>query len=366
MTHTVAHFPKILDDETLSSLILRLARRHSATAHELCKLLWPNIEFWTRDIDGTISDASLRTLSVSTGIPYTELRQATLKDLSVAFGSDASMQGCVPGILPIGIYHRVRRRYGQQYCHECLAQNPPYLRRVWRMEFAICCPEHGVMLNDCCPSCGAPFIPHRKLALIQRQCHHCGASLCEAVKKQAPDMAVALYLTIFAKLRQVPGAVAHYGIELPRPPYPQLADVDPLEFISGVRRLCRLATCEAMSESDRRTRSTSFWAFQRVEPRANAMSIVARWLDGWPNTWLDWVATKGLTKCQLNWGYGPFPSWISTQVSRIPDSGFPLQPNRAKPLTRLSVLRRRFTVRKDYREARAALLLRRATLRDMR
>jgi hypothetical protein len=365
MTTAIAHFPTRMHDETLSSLLIRLSRRHSATAHELCKLIWPDIEFWTRDIDTSISEASLHEISKSTGVPIEELSKSTLRRLSFLHAGETLPQGCIPGILPVGIYHRVRRRFGQQYCPDCFAQNPPYLRRIWRSEFAICCPVHGILLNDCCPSCGEPFIPHRKLALVSLRCHRCGDALCQKSREPVPALAAALSHKILELQQGLSGATQdEMGQVEDLSCADQFSGVEPLDFIDGVRRLCRIAIGKKASDPGRRSLAKSVWQYKRVSQRAQALYVVARWLEGWPRVWVDWVISKGLTRRQLVIGFGPFPDWISSAVLLVPDSGSPLRLNRAKPLTRLSQLRKKFKVRREYREARAELLLRRATMHD--
>ncbi len=64
MKAALAHVPVPRPGETFSSILLRLARNHAASAHELCAMLWPGFQFWTRDIDRTASDELLEAVKV--------------------------------------------------------------------------------------------------------------------------------------------------------------------------------------------------------------------------------------------------------------------------------------------------------------
>src|SRR5207237_2020459 len=74
----------------------------------------------------------------------------------------------------------------------CLAQEPAYLRRRWRLAACVACPIHGVRLRDACPSCGAPFVPHRHHALLNRTCHDCGKPLLAGTMHPSSRTTIAL------------------------------------------------------------------------------------------------------------------------------------------------------------------------------
>jgi TniQ len=98
-------------------------------------------------------------------------------------------------LMPLSIFHRTRRAYGQQFCPLCLNEDKtPYLRRRWRLALAVVCAQHGVLLQDRCGSCGSPLVPHRAdmhtastfpQRNTLRQCGHCRGSVVAAAE-QAP------------------------------------------------------------------------------------------------------------------------------------------------------------------------------------
>jgi TniQ len=93
--------------------------------------------------------------------------------------------------MPVGVYHRTRRRFGLQYCPDCLAEDgEPYYRRRWRLAFMTVCERHAVPLRDRCPWCGAAVNFHRgemgdyrKFAVTSLTlCYACGHDLRESVE----------------------------------------------------------------------------------------------------------------------------------------------------------------------------------------
>ena len=361
MTTCVTHVPSIQYGEALSSFLLRLARNHSASGHELCTLLWPRFQFWTRDIDRTASDALLDEVAQVTALSRDVLERATLRKVVKAMGFREWIHGCQRGILPIGVYHRVRRRFGQQYCPECLAEKPAYLRKLWRIEFMMACPRHKILLRDSCPICDAPFIPHRNHALTKAQCHRCGSSLTTGASAKPSDAAAKLQQTALAALTNslddtppAMGTSATDGFG-----WPVFADAGNAAFLDGVHRLCRLAAraSDALPHVSGRSR---IWTLLRTPERAEVMTRVGHWLSGWPDEWVRWAGIADMTQHYLEDEYGPLPDWIKSATTQLSYSHGSV--NILRPRQKLS-FRQLHTEHKSvaaYRQARASLLLKKA------
>ena len=96
-------------------------------------------------------------------------------------------------LMPLGIFHRTRRTYGQQFCPVCLTDDKtPFLRRRWRLALEVVCAQHGVLLQDRCGSCGSPLAPHRgdmhatstfPQRSTHRRCGHCRCSVVASAVK---------------------------------------------------------------------------------------------------------------------------------------------------------------------------------------
>lgn len=174
---------KPLEDELLSSWLVRLARAHGLRLHTFCDLAWRRKAIWNRDIDKSADEEILRVLSEKTATPIERVRQTTLAAYEGWLYEKHNPYGNTNWILPLGVYHRLRRRRGLQYCPRCLrSDGEPYFRRRWRLAFMTVCETHGVLLLDKCQRCGAPVNFHR---VEPRQesiecCFRCGFNLNKA------------------------------------------------------------------------------------------------------------------------------------------------------------------------------------------
>jgi hypothetical protein len=142
--------------------------------HTLADLAMPGIPVWNRDFDRNASIIALRQLSRNLSIPVRSLRGATLQSYVGRVFATLPQRGFVPWLVPLGVYHRTRRR-GLPYCPLCLRESP-YYRLEWRLAFLTACRVHRVQLLDRCPACAATVNFHRNVAARQliTQCHQCG------------------------------------------------------------------------------------------------------------------------------------------------------------------------------------------------
>lgn len=154
--------PKPQEDELLSSWLVRLARANGLKLHTFCDIAWPHKAIWTRDIDKSADEEVLTILADKTATPLNLVYKTVLKAYEGRLYEKHNSSGNTKWILPVGIYHRIRHRYGMQLCPRCLADDAePYFRRRWRLAFVTVCEIHGNMLIDRCPTCISPIIYHR-------------------------------------------------------------------------------------------------------------------------------------------------------------------------------------------------------------
>lgn len=347
MTRKLGLLPRPQEDETLSSFLIRLAKNHSATPHELCAIAWPEIQFWTRDIDLTASDTLIAHVARSTDISCTSIHQLVLQDLTGHLGRRPNKNwGLQPGILPIGIYHRTRRRHGQQFCVDCLNTNPPYLRRLWRLEFVTACATHGTRLSDACDECGAPFVPHRNNSMMARQCHQCQSPLTNKDNHPSNKNALAIQQFLINLV---------YDTNSDPKPHWKTTNISatPEEWLSGIRSLCRLLTFLADGHGLHPRRPGTKWSFLRVEQRERIISVVSTWLDDWPISFLQWAKKYNISQERLK-DYGPWPPWIHNEIVLFPSR---THTRKRKPIISIKKLRRKHGNTASYRMARAKLLL---------
>lgn len=338
-------------DQTISSFLLLLARNQSSTPHELCALVWPEHQFWPRDIDRTANDALIAAVARLTTVSAARLRAMTLRGLVEAMGRTPTSAGIQQGILPVGVYHRMRHLHGQQFCPDCLNLNPPYLRRTWRLEFVSACPVHQRRLLDACPACDAPLIPHRQNSLLDRRCYKCNGALVGTNPVEASARAMELQRVM---LQLIGEGTAD---ELATWATSWTTQAQSSELFDGVRRLCRLLKYCADGGDLHPRRPGLKWDFLRVNQREAVLASVSTWVSEWPNPFLSWADENCVSQERIS-EFGPWPAWMQVAVSQL--CRRPRKKRRRSPT--LLGLRAEHGNSAAYRMARAKFLLDRATV----
>lgn len=179
--------PKPLSDELLSSWIVRLAHANGLKLQTFCdRVFGKEHQLWNRDIDRLAPRWLLTALAAHTGTPMTRVRETTLDIYRGRLFRRRQTAGQLRWILPAGVYHRKRRRFGMQFCPQCLAEDQePYFRTRWRVAALTFCPQHNLELHDRCPQCAEPVAFHRSelghpeitAAGPLCLCHACGFNL---------------------------------------------------------------------------------------------------------------------------------------------------------------------------------------------
>jgi hypothetical protein len=159
---------------------------HGQKMHTFCALTWVGKSIWNRDIDKSADSEILRALSEKTATPIERVRATTLAAYEGVLYEKHNHFGPTPWIMPVGVYHRTRLRFGLQYCSKCLAEDgKPYYRRKWRLAFLVICEKHQIPLQDRCPRCNAAINFHRNelgtprkfTATALTDCYSCGLDL---------------------------------------------------------------------------------------------------------------------------------------------------------------------------------------------
>jgi hypothetical protein len=155
--------PKPQEDELLSSWLARIAWGNCAKLHTFCDLAWKKRAIWNRDIDTSATREITDVLAQRTGTPADRAWQTTLAAYEGWAYALHNPAGTTKWVLPVGIYHRMRHKYGLQFCPKCLDEDSkPYFRRRWRLAFVTSCACHGIQLLDRCPACNSPVCFHRR------------------------------------------------------------------------------------------------------------------------------------------------------------------------------------------------------------
>lgn len=155
--------PHPMPEELLSSWMIRLARGNGYKIHGFyTQFFGLDRQIWNRDIDRLAPRWLISGLAEKTGISESRIEQMTLRTLETYAFERLNDAGTTRWLMALGVFHRTRRAFGQQFCALCLSEDDePYLRRSWRLAFTTICVQHGVVLQDRCNACGRPVVPHR-------------------------------------------------------------------------------------------------------------------------------------------------------------------------------------------------------------
>ena len=154
---------KPLPDELLSSWLIRLAHAHGYKVEALCRIfLGRGASMWNRDVDRSYQPELMRSVLTATSASEQQFFQTTLLSYEGTLSERYVAAGTARWLISLAIFHRTRRRPGLMYCRLCLAfDREPYFRKRWRLACMTVCTQHGVNLEDTCPHCQAPLMPHR-------------------------------------------------------------------------------------------------------------------------------------------------------------------------------------------------------------
>lgn len=184
------------NDELFSSWLVRLAHDHYLKSHVFCKLVFPNIAVWNRDIDRNANDEVINKITTRVLNSKVEIVDSLLASYEGVLFEHHNRFGLTKWILPIGVFHRKRTRYGLLYCPYCLVKdgNSTYFRKKWRLSFSVVCPICKCNLLDCCPQCFSPIVFFRtglgiKDNIIRSitSCYTCGFDLRNSITTKASD-----------------------------------------------------------------------------------------------------------------------------------------------------------------------------------
>jgi len=171
--------PPLLQDEVISSWLMRCALAQGCDATTLTGEVWPGLRYWCSDPDRELSlEQSLR-LNRLSGIPATALQAATLQPLNQLMnGTPSFPKGIAPWFLCLGCRNR-RRSGGLQYCPKCFKERIPHYLIQDRLAWHCVCPLHQVTLLDRCECCHAPLCPQLLTPPEETlgRCHCCGYEL---------------------------------------------------------------------------------------------------------------------------------------------------------------------------------------------
>ncbi|MCS4509966.1 TniQ family protein [Xylophilus ampelinus] len=292
-----------MPDELLSSWMIRLARGNGFKVHNFCaQFFGRDRQIWNRDIDHHAPPWLLDALAARSGTTPERIVQTTLRAFESFAFERFNEVGVTRWILPLGVFHRTRRAYGQQFCPLCLANDPePYLRRSWRLALVVICTRHGVLLQDRCPECESPMTPHRsdmaaRSGVPERtnmmRCYKCRSRVDAAVRDAAPED-IQMQMQIDAVLRD--GFIV---MESGRDVYAPL-------YFDGLRMIMRVA------ELPPTVRHRSGFEFTSIEHRLKLLRAAVELTGDWPTRLLRRCSTLSHAYTSVS-GQEQGPYWLDS------------------------------------------------------
>ncbi len=333
------------NEESLASWLVRISHQFVLKPYAFCLIMWRGTTVLTRDIDGQSNPAIWKRLAEANGISEAEAYSTTISSLEGKLFSRHSPNSKTRWVLRLGVFHRSRRRFGQQYCPHCLAtESTPNYHLKWRLAFSTVCLKHRCVLLDHCASCGSAVEFHRTDPYFSTivECFHCRARLDKQNTSRAPSDVIKLQ-------SHLESALSRGTISIGR-----TISIPSVELFAIYGQLVRIVATGTRSQQLRNTISTKFGFdpspinFETGAKEYEALTISSRLrlarlcsplLLEWPNTfvdvcrksdfWASWAmrdfhnAPEEYKRVVLNYIRGPkiMTTWSTvkdqTQISRF-------------------------------------------------
>jgi hypothetical protein len=167
-------------DEIFTSWFARLSYGNISDPYRLATYLFGSYPLFNVDSDLGLPHSIVENISQKLGISEDRISHSFLSSLVGNFLTHISSNGHNPQILSCRIVGQIRRKYGQQFCPQCLKDDAqPYFRKQWRLTYFTVCTKHQIVLSDRCMGCGSP-VNYHKLTFFHAHiayCYNCGRDL---------------------------------------------------------------------------------------------------------------------------------------------------------------------------------------------
>jgi hypothetical protein len=325
--------PQPQPKEILSSWMVRLAMANGFPLHTFyANLLGFKSPIWNRDIDRHPSCALLDLLSRQTGQSLSVLDGLTLKAYGGILFEELPMIGNAPWILPLGIFHRIHRRAGMQFCPLCLQLDTIcYYRRCWRLSIYSICEHHHCVMQEYCPSCHAPVAYHRHgigrnvniPAHALRLCHQCKFDLRKAVPTYFnwPDTSSwATFTTLISDFEQESRNLE----KLPLPCGVMFFEglyvlISLVRGRNGERLRQRLKKELGLDISNGVSANQFEFEFLNATDRLKLLLSVIWLLEDWPVRFATLCLEVGITRSRLSEKVQSLPFWLTSMADEYLD-----------------------------------------------
>ncbi len=284
---------------------------------------------WNRDIDKCVTVAMIEELATRTATPTRRALRTRLGEFEGKLYERHNPNGNTPWIMPLGVYHRTRRRYGLQFCPRCLDEPEPYYRRAWRLAFVTLCERHRCPLLDRCPACERPVNFHRHdlgkrdspCAGLLTSCYACGLDFRRAgssrVRVEASDVRTQAMLMNAAdsgRIRLPSGRAVRSSLY-----FPVLHQL--IKTVALGRRASRvrrgISQASGLEYFDPFPHQKRLYVEDLGLPERRATLRMCIWLLGrWPRRFTKFCADNGIWESWILKDFATAPRWFYDEVHR--------------------------------------------------
>lgn len=307
-----------LADELLSGYLCRVAFAHGASPYGFYALHFGDSAWWARDIDRGVVRRHEFAIADQAGISVEQIRSTTLRDwlerLTPSTYLSRHPAAVTPWINAVSVFHRMRRQHALQFCSQCLKETG-VVQKQWRVSFVVLCPRHRLTLQDGCPRCDAPFIPHRAVRRIYR-CHVCHESLAEQPSSVQASMDASNSLLQFQ-------AQLLAGLSMPNPSDP--ASHERTDLL-GLRQLMSVLFTEPYAKRVYECLGVPYSEVAKPHPRMElarhphrmqALAGCHALMAEWPQSFRSLAEKLNITQRRFSLQL-PWSTWLADEVARLP------------------------------------------------
>lgn len=315
-------------DELLSSWLCRVAQANAVKLNTLNAIVFPQVKIWNRDIDKCATEEFLELLEMKTGVCFGELRKTRLQEFEGKIYEKHNPKGNTVWIMPVGVFHSVRRQFGLQICPACLAEDKlSYYRKIWRLSFITICQKHYYQLFDECPDCSQPIMFHRNELGSRNKyriqsltvCSFCGTDWTKAKIDRGNQYITEIEVTFQQKLLNT---INSGWFELSKNNY-----VHSIPFFKGLAQLVKLLSTSWSGKTLRsslqninklptihETANKFSFDLQRVKVRHFSLGSASYLLENWAENFVEICKQNKIWSSPLLHSMKEVPYWYGSVI----------------------------------------------------
>lgn len=309
-----------IEDELFSSWLCRLSMAHDIKPLSFIQNYFGReYPVWNRDIDMLAPSYLINFMLKHTLLNEERLDNLFLKSLQYKAYKNWNYKGLTNNIIPLGIKHRKRKKYGQLYCPSCFKKNTPYYKKNWRLLTSLVCVSCNSYLYDKCPKCLSPIAFFRvnmsdvNISIVEQRllcfCHNCGYDLRETeVIKSPSEKEIKYQIFIDETIKKGYNELSQYSFL----------------FLKGIFIMANKLRSNCKNNQFRKailrnlnidlpTINTSF-RLSNIEQRRETLNIIYLLLEEYPNKLNNILESGNVTTSRIHDDRESIPYWLEENI----------------------------------------------------